>query len=783
MKAIRKAIDYTSSTLTQMTRENHMSKSKIKCRNLGQSDKITLTGLEKEGYKGTVLNYLSGAEKTQALKEDNLSSEHYQKLNQIHYKELFGIKSSNIPSIFRVHGDEENDGLPPILNLKDDDGNFIPREFIYLKACDYKYEPDQCHGVTFERYGKKISGKSIAFDRNGIGMGNKGNLEKYNGKQCLPGNDSCGKIRSKLCGTVYDCCNVYKYGRKDRNKKKREKQSVYCKACDLVNGNSITAYNLIEIQRQLSVVECFKNEGKSNATMTLFNPMTQIPFTPTELKEFQNAFMESIKRYNVKSRESTLKFLAIAKNSTKTLGKIITGAMTILGGLELVASSPVSVSTAAFYCAVISASMVLATTSYKVVSMVPLLKKGQITTKQYAGIVTSNLLKVAYESADLVIEKGGLSQVETVSTKSTKVLGIRRPTAILDDWSPVPYTGTMITYTPLGKVENMFYGYSFKLKDGIAYNKNLYKALGIGPITKTTNENIVAIIKGLKNMEYLSEITNFLFGNTYVEEDSMIKKMLMGSKFGKRNLSISVATAHIQAKARTELIPKLSSKIEKGALGTVDWILNPPDDERGLKGITKRKLKQILSRYGITRDYIKNKLKTTLNNAKESFLIEQHIMSGNAILYEIAKNLAKQNYQSDSGKYFAPHRHVSKKIAKMIYKLQKARQVRRPMVNELIEDGKNMQSLFNHNAICINKLYKKVQNAIKKKLIPKLRVIKAIKTFRRRPRTSPRGVTEEVSGGYNQITNPRTGRKVSINGKLGKQILKNYIGYLNINNI
>ena len=33
----------------------------------------------------------------------------------------------------------------------------------------------------------------------------------------------------------------------------------------------------------------------------------------------------------------------------------------------------------------------------------------------------------------------------------------------------------------------------------------------------------------------------------------------------------------------------------------------------------------------------------------------------------------------------------------------------------------------------------------------------------------------QSGGKYNYITNPKTGRKVSIYGKLGKKILKNYI--------
>ena len=36
----------------------------------------------------------------------------------------------------------------------------------------------------------------------------------------------------------------------------------------------------------------------------------------------------------------------------------------------------------------------------------------------------------------------------------------------------------------------------------------------------------------------------------------------------------------------------------------------------------------------------------------------------------------------------------------------------------------------------------------------------------------------QTGGAFNQIVNPKTGRKVNVNGKLGKQILQNYINEL-----
>jgi len=81
----------------------------------------------------------------------------------------------------------------------------------------------------------------------------------------------------------------------------------------------IFAYNLLEIIKQIIVQKCYseKYETKYNKTrnlgITVYDPVTQLPFTQTEIKQFQDKFITGIE--NIKRKSTTSNKLMVLANT------------------------------------------------------------------------------------------------------------------------------------------------------------------------------------------------------------------------------------------------------------------------------------------------------------------------------------------------------------------------------------------------------------------------------------------------------------------------------------
>lgn len=266
--------------------------------------------------------------------------------------------------------------LPRLLQLKDDSGNYIPDIFIISKRCYTTTGKGQCrekHGVA----------KSSSCYTSGIASG-----RNYDSKGCVtPCSYSSG---TSMC-SIWKCCDIRidsptlkkaplskrdsLRNQKDNNLKKinklekqlrngdfkvveevknikakisdlrnhhkllvkdydismaKEIKKVYCGCCQKYSTETF-GYNLIEIQRQLSVINCEISKNKigsqkvidnmtsdeikiraeklgvseedyknsiSNNTIILYNPVTQRPFLLGEIEEFQRLFTKQMNAYN-----------------------------------------------------------------------------------------------------------------------------------------------------------------------------------------------------------------------------------------------------------------------------------------------------------------------------------------------------------------------------------------------------------------------------------------------------------------------------------------------------
>ena len=144
--------------------------------------------------------------------------------------------------------------MPPVLQLKDDEGNFIDRRFIALKKCSY-----------FRQDGK---------DCNAL----KGVVVKNN-KQAGSCDTQCGTSTEGTMCKYYDCC-------------KSKNVQQYCETCSNIETSTF-AFNVVEIMRQYIVVQKFT--GSKKMPLLVFNPVNQQPFTENDYKSFIKTFRGGIK--------------------------------------------------------------------------------------------------------------------------------------------------------------------------------------------------------------------------------------------------------------------------------------------------------------------------------------------------------------------------------------------------------------------------------------------------------------------------------------------------------
>ena len=169
---------------------------------------------------------------------------------------------------------EETNILSPIFNLKDDEGNYLPNDLIFVKKCKYYVRTKNCN----YEFGVAVTP-------------NTRDNDKY------PCETPCVKYPLKCF--LNNCCESNIDG---------TNRLVYCNKCEHIE-TGIFAYNLLEIIKQIIVQKCYSQKFQEtydvtrNLGITVYDPVTQLPFTQNEIKEFQDMFIKGVE--NIK-RKSTL---------------------------------------------------------------------------------------------------------------------------------------------------------------------------------------------------------------------------------------------------------------------------------------------------------------------------------------------------------------------------------------------------------------------------------------------------------------------------------------------
>jgi len=330
-------------------------------------------------------------------------TEDYHEQNKQHWKNLLlrahhepNTESENIYNAMKdkLNTDEylENN-IPPTLRLKDQHGNYIPSQFIVWKEC------------------KTLSEKGFCRYKNGITSGNKGalsatNVEKgynYDDKPCITPCQLKG-YTSGLCGK-WKCCDVrvdkVSSSGKPIGKKADEKtryklrndiimqeafikslesrdpvpditdeyetlkllldkyddamgkttKTLYCECCGNYESKTF-GFNLIELQRQISVIMCELKKNQLNTLDALeslsekelkkrvenmglqlseykesvnaiqpilFNPVSQRPFSLSELEELSKLFTKTMNDFNEGLLSWSINFTADKASTAATI--------------------------------------------------------------------------------------------------------------------------------------------------------------------------------------------------------------------------------------------------------------------------------------------------------------------------------------------------------------------------------------------------------------------------------------------------------------------------------
>lgn len=198
------------------------------------------------------------------------SSEKFHQKNIYNWSEYINIKGQA-----NILVDDTN--LPPIMNLKDDNGNFIDTRFLIIKRCNYVKSKDRCP------------------INKGTALELSTEIDPYGTYEDIGYCDTmCGTSKRSFVCKIYDCCI-------------KNNREYYCAKCGR-EETSIFAFNLIEIIRQLIVQKCkidsiqrdlpedLKDSFSSHVDVTIYNPITQLPFSKKELQEFVEHFNNIIRK-------------------------------------------------------------------------------------------------------------------------------------------------------------------------------------------------------------------------------------------------------------------------------------------------------------------------------------------------------------------------------------------------------------------------------------------------------------------------------------------------------